>query len=138
MTTYIHDNTTFTPAQIFQGVRLVKGKICASFYSDKQHTRTVVPTIIKAPNGELHGFYYAGGLDKTKKFVSELLTTFGAKIENEVIVIDATQFNQMADGSNGHFRMWANDAQAWNTSGVNDFSWNATTRQYEYTPKVGA
>ena len=137
MTTYIHDNTTFTPAQIFQGVRLVKGKIYSGFYSNQKNTRTVIPTIIKAPKGELHGFYYAGGLDKTKKLVSELLTVFGAKIENEVIVIDAVQFNQMMDGSFGHFRMWEDDVQTWATSGVNDFRWNSTTQQYEYTPKAG-
>jgi hypothetical protein len=135
MTTYIYDNKTFTPAQLVDGVRLVKGKLFAAFYTDTKATRTVIPTIIKAPNGELRGFYFDGGLEKIKKVVADLLQR-GAKIENEVIVIDAAQFAWMNDGSNAQFLMWSDwDAKTWETSGVKDFRWNSTTAQYEYTPK---
>jgi hypothetical protein len=137
MNTHIHDNTEFKPAQIIQGVRLVKGQIVAGFYSNNKQTRTVVPTIVKAPNGELHGFYFAGGLDNAKDLVVELLA-HGAQIENEVLVIDGALFQLMMDGSNAHFKMWTNDVVAWDKSGVNDFRWNSTTRNYEYTPKAGA
>jgi hypothetical protein len=137
MTTYIYQNSEFTPAQIVEGVRLVKGQINAGFYTNNTQTRTVIPTIIKTPNGELHGFYFVGGLNKTKNLVIELLQN-GADIENEVVVIDGALFALMMDGSNAHFQMWQHNDAEWGKSGVNDFRWNSQTRKYEYTPKATA